>query len=66
MQKEGKGKEASQIVQEAWKGYSDKQKQPYEKKAEQSRERYEKQVAELAKKGFYTLEDGTKSTDEIN
>ena len=45
---------------------SEKEKAPYEKMSEADKVREEKQKAELAKKGFFTLSDGTKSTDPTN
>ena len=45
---------------------SDAEKQPFLTKAEESKELYEKQKVELKKKGYYTLENGTKSTDPEN
>ena len=35
-------------------------------KQEEGKTLVEKQKQELAKHGYYTLEDGTKSTDEVN
>lgn len=45
---------------------TDKQKVPYEKKATKDKDREHKQIVELTKLGYYTLEDGTKSTDPEN
>ena len=45
---------------------TEKQKSPYEKKAQKDKEREDKQARELHKLGYYTLEDGTKSTDPEN
>lgn len=49
-----------------WKTLDDKARAPYLKKAEQDKERHAKQLAELEKKGYFKLEDGSKSTDEKN
>ena len=45
---------------------SDAEKKPYNDKADASKALVEKQKAELAKKGYYTLSDGSKSTDPQN
>ena len=45
---------------------TEEQKAPYAKKAALDKEREHKQAAELAKHGYYTLEDGSKSTDPEN
>ena len=46
-----------------WGTMSEKEKSPYEKQAQDDKIRHEKQVAEREKKGFFTLEDKSKSTD---
>ena len=48
---------------EIWKGMSDEQKKPYLDKNKQDEERYKRQLAELEQKGYFTTEDGQKSTD---
>ena len=63
---EGKRKEAFSLSSEAWGKCTDEDKAPYVKMAEESKVRFEKQVDELKKKGYYTLEDGSKSTDPQN
>ena len=63
---EGKRKEAFTLASEAWAKCTDDDKAPYQKMADESKVRFEKQVAELKKKGYYTLEDGSKSTDPQN
>lgn len=45
---------------------SEEQKAPYQKKHEIDKVRYEKQCKELEKKGYYTLSDGSKTTDPQN
>ena len=45
---------------------SDAEKQPWFELANDAKERVEKQKLELAAKGYYTLENGTKSTDPEN
>ena len=63
---EGRRKEAYELSKEAWQAAKDKVKEPYHKMADKDKQRYDKQVAELKRKGYYTLEDGTKSTDKEN
>ena len=45
---------------------SEEQKQPYNDQSEQAKQLVERQKAELKQKGYYTLENGTKSTDPEN
>lgn len=45
---------------------SEMEKAPYEKMNEKDKARMEKQLAELNKKGFFTMPDGSKSTDPQN
>ena len=42
---------------------SDKEKAPFEKMAKDDKVRYEKQLAERERKGYFTMPDKTKSTD---
>ena len=49
-----------------WASMSAEEKRPYEDKAGAAKAVAEKQTAELKKKGYYTLEDGSKSTDPQN
>ena len=63
---EGKRKEAHSLSKQAWENISKKEKAPYVKKAEEDTKRYERQVEELKKKGYFTLGDGSKSTDRKN
>lgn len=49
-----------------WKNISEKEKAPYLKENEKLKEIEQQQKDELAKKGYYTLQDGTKSTDSEN
>ena len=60
---EGKRKEAHELAKKAWDKMNEKEKAPYVKKAEADEKRYQKQAEELKAKGYYKLEDGTKSTD---
>ena len=45
---------------------TDDQKAPYEKMAETDKVRFEKQMAEREKKGYFILDDKSKSTDPQN
>ena len=49
-----------------WTEMTDKQKQPYNKLSEDDRVRHDKQVEEKKKKGYFLLEDNSKSTDPGN
>ena len=49
-----------------WNQMTEEDKQPFVDKESAAKVLVEKQKKELAKKGYYTLEDGTKSTDEAN
>lgn len=56
-------KEAFSQVAGAWGKLTEQQKQPYTDLANKDKARYEKQRKEFEVKGYYTLEDGSKSTD---
>ena len=58
--------EVSGEVGKLWEAISDADKKPYEALNAKSKTHHEKQVAELAKKGYFTLDDGSKSTDTKN
>jgi hypothetical protein len=45
---------------------TDAEKEPYNDQNVQEKARVERQTAELAKKGYFTMTDGTKSTDPEN
>jgi len=45
---------------------TEKDKKPYIEKGENDKKRMEKEKADLEKKGYFILEDGSKSTDEKN
>ena len=49
---------------EIWKTLSDTDKEPYIAKSNADEQRYKNQLAELEEKGFFTMADGTKSTDQ--
>ena len=49
-----------------WNSMSEKEKEPYEAMKLKDQKRREKQQAEREKKGFFILEDGSKSTDPAN
>ena len=62
----GKRTEAFKAAGTKWKEMNDEDKQPFEAKSKSAAERVEAQTEELKKKGYYTLEDGSKSTDPAN
>ena len=49
-----------------WNNMSDEQKEPFNKLAQADKERYDRQKQELDTQGYFTLDDGTKSTDPVN
>ena len=49
-----------------WGLMTDEEKKPFAKKSDDDKVRHDKQVAEREKKGFFTLEDKSKSTDPDN
>jgi hypothetical protein len=51
---------------EIWNKMMDKEKKKYGDMVAKDQNRYYKQLAELNKKGFFILEDGTKSSDYTN
>ena len=50
----------------AWGKMSDEDKKPYVEQSDAAKEVSQSRIAELKKKGYYTMEDGSKSTDEKN
>ena len=63
---EGKGKQAMAANSEAWGAAGEEEKAPYVKMAAEDEQRFQKQTAEFAKKGWFTMGDGSKSTDAKN
>ena len=59
----GNGKNAFSVSSEAWKQMDEEEKAPYEKKSQDDKARFNDQVAELSKHGYFTLADGSKTTD---
>ena len=49
----------------AWAKMDDEEKKPFEKLKELDQERFDRQIEEIDEKGYFTLEDGTKSCDQI-
>ena len=45
---------------------NEEERAPYEKLAKVDDERYKKQMAQYKEKKWFTMEDGSKSTDEKN
>jgi len=62
----GEYKQAFTLASQKWSSMPDAEKQPYVDRGEAAKQLVERQKVELAKKGYYTLEDGSKSTDEKN
>jgi len=58
--------ECSKLAGPKWASMGEKERAPYEKLHEHDAARVVKQNAERAKKGYFTLDDGSKSTDEKN
>jgi len=56
--------EATKRAGEIWSKLSEKEKKPYEDKHAKDEIRYQKQMDDLMKKGFFLLDDGTKSSDQ--
>ena len=48
---------------EIWSKYSDKEKKKYNDLHDKDVKRYDKQMLELHKKGFFIMDDGSKSSD---
>ncbi len=61
-----KNSDAFKLAGQKWKEMSDVEKAVFEKMADADKVRHEKQVAEREKKGFFLLEDKSKSTDPQN
>jgi hypothetical protein len=55
--------DAFKLAGQKWGTMSDKDKAPYNKQAENDKARYERQLDEREKKGYFLLEDKSKSTD---
>ena len=65
----GEGHPQAQLFSMAgakWGELTDEEKEPYVKKNLDDKKRHADQKAELAKKGYFTMTDGSKSTDEAN
>jgi len=65
-QPETKITEVMSLVAKKWSEMTEKDKQPYVKLSEADKVRLEKQLDEKKKKGFFTLNDKSKSTDPAN
>lgn len=46
-----------------WNAFSEKQKQKYDEFSKKDNERYQNQLTDLRKKGFFMTDDGKKSSD---
>ena len=62
----GKRADAFKAAGARWKEMTEEEKQPFEAMSKRAEEMREAQIEELKKKGYYTLEDGSKSTDDAN
>ena len=58
--------EISVLAGKKWSEMSDAEKKPFVEMNEQDKARQEKQQQSLEKKGYFIMEDGSKSTDEKN
>jgi len=58
--------ECNKLAGPKWSSMGDKEKAPYEKMHDTDVARVAKQNAEREKKGYFMLDDGSKSTDEKN
>ena len=58
--------ESRSKASEIWKEMDEKAQKPYKDKYKEELKLYEMQKAEREKKGFFTMPDGTKSTDLKN
>lgn len=62
-QKNLKHTEAAKLCGDLWGKLSEAEKQPFIDLANKDKERYEKQLKELQTKGYFIMQDGTKSSD---
>jgi len=58
--------EGAKMAGTKWGSMTEKEKAPYEKLAADDKIRFDKQTKELESKGWFKMEDGTKSTDPAN
>lgn len=58
--------EASKLIGLQWTKLDAEERAPYEKLAAEDKERHNRQLCELHQLGYFTLLDGSKSTDAIN
>jgi hypothetical protein len=58
--------EAFKLAGKRWAEMTDKDKEPYSRMADGDKKRLEKQMAEREKKGYFLLDDKSKSTDPAN
>ena len=58
--------EGAKLAGSKWGSMNEKEKTPFEKLATEDKVRVEKQMKQLATKGYFMMEDGTKSTDPAN
>ena len=56
-------KDAMRESAETWRAMSEAEKAPFEEAAKADKKRYDREKDELEQKGFFTLADGSRSTD---
>ena len=59
----GAASETAKILGEQWKAMSDEQKKPYLEMQAAEQKRFQDQSQEMKEKGYFTLPDGSKSSD---
>lgn len=63
---EAKITEIAKMLGEMWTKLTEVKKKPFNQKYEQDKDRYQTQLEQLKKFGYFILEDGSKSTEEKN
>lgn len=59
----GAASETAKILGEQWKAMSEEQRKPYVDMQTAEKARYDTQMKEMETKGYFTLPDGSKSSD---
>lgn len=57
---------ALKILGERWRTINNEEKAIYIKMSEDDKKRHDQQLEQFKEHGYFILEDGTKSTDEVN
>ena len=55
--------ETVKVISQQWNSLTPDQKEKYEALSQKDRGRYDDQISQLKKNGYFITEDGTKSTD---